>query len=117
MPIMIAPAALGKLLHPDGEKVTVTAARDANVLQVCSFLQRFVTVLCDMVRPEARSHFTPICSGAHTFDIAPSTPCILYQRTDLPFTTGIELFLVLDDGGGGRAEGSGAGYVVSALRK
>jgi isopentenyl diphosphate isomerase/L-lactate dehydrogenase-like FMN-dependent dehydrogenase len=34
MPVMIAPAALGKLLHPDGEKITVTAARESNVLQV-----------------------------------------------------------------------------------
>ena len=33
MPVMIAPAALGKLLHPDGEKITVTAAKQTNVLQ------------------------------------------------------------------------------------
>lgn len=37
MPVMIAPAALGKLLHPDGEKITVTAAKGTKVLQVCLF--------------------------------------------------------------------------------
>ena len=34
LPVMIAPAALGKLLHPEGEKITVTAAKATNVLQV-----------------------------------------------------------------------------------
>lgn len=79
MPVMIAPAALGKLLHPEGEAITVAAAKKAGVLQVRNIF-KFIKHLIEPCKIDSSLGFIKCFVNVYTFHTC-NTPAFFAAAT------------------------------------